>query len=175
MLRNVIWTCSFMKPVCWQNSAVIFGKSYLPHMTYFFAAMLSVYRTVSQESKTIEFASIGLLQLQIFKSEWTKVNIGRLRDLTLKAGIFMIFLILFSCLGFPERYGCQLFSATGITSFRPLELTFCTEHRLNIKSVSYLQFTPFCIFHPKVPSKHKTRNFKVFYRYNIGKSLVKCV
>ena len=23
----------FMKPVCWQNSVVIFEKSYLPHMT----------------------------------------------------------------------------------------------------------------------------------------------
>jgi hypothetical protein len=67
-----------------------------------------------------------------------------------------------------------LFSATGITSFRSLELTLCTKHRLNVKSTNYLQFTPFCIFHPKVPSKHKTKNFKVFYRYNIGKTLVKC-
>jgi len=86
----------------------------------------------------------------------------------------MIFLILFSFLRFPERYGCYLFSATGITSFRPLELTLCTKHRLNIKSASCLQFTHFCFFHPKVPSKHKTKNFKVFYRYNIGKTLVKC-
>ena len=163
MLRNIIWTCSFTKPVCWQNSAVIFGKSYLPHMTSFLAANLSVYRTVSQESKTIEFTSIELLQLQIFKLEWSKVNTSRLRDLTLKAAISMIFLILFSCLRFPERYGCYRFSATGITSFQPLELTLYTKHRLNVKSASYLQFTPFCIFHLKVPSKHKTKNIKAFY------------
>ena len=174
MLRNVIWTCSFTKPVCWQNSAVIFGKSYLPHMTSFLAESLSVYRTFSEESNKIEFTSIGLLWLQIFKSEWSKVNTGRLRDLTLKAGISVLFLILFSCLRCLERYECQLFSATRITSFRPLELTLCTKHRLNVKSASYLQFTPFCIFHPKVPSKHKTKNFKAFYRYKIGKTFVKC-
>jgi hypothetical protein len=61
-----------------------------------------------------------------------------------------------------------------ITSFRPLELTLCIKHRLNIKSANCLQFTPFCIFHPKVPSKHKTKNIKAFYIYNIGKTLVKC-
>ena len=33
MLRNVIWTRFFTKPVCWQNLVVIFEKSYLPHMT----------------------------------------------------------------------------------------------------------------------------------------------
>jgi hypothetical protein len=61
-----------------------------------------------------------------------------------------------------------LFSATGITSFWPLELTLCTKHRLNAKSANYLQFTPFYIFHPKVSSKHKIRNIKAFYIYNIG-------
>ena len=61
MIRNVIWTRFFTKPICWQNSAVIFGKSYHSHMTYFLAKLLSVYSTVSQESKKIEFASIGLL------------------------------------------------------------------------------------------------------------------
>jgi hypothetical protein len=35
MLRNVIWTRFFTKPVCWQNSDVIFEKSYLPHMIFF--------------------------------------------------------------------------------------------------------------------------------------------
>ena len=143
-------------------------------MTSFLAERLSVYRTFSQESNKIEFTSIGFLWLQIFKSEWSKVNTGRLRDLTLKAAISMLILILFSCLRCPERYEYQLFSATRITSFRHLELTLCTKHRLNVKSASYLQFTPFCIFHPKVPSKHKTKNFKAFYRYNIGKTLVKC-
>ena len=163
MLRNVIWTRFFTKPVCWQNSDVIFEKSYLPHMTSFLAAIFSVYITLSHESNKIEFASIGLLQLQIFKLEWPKVNTGRLRDLTLKAAISMLFLILFSCLRCPERYGCYLFNSTGITSFQPLELTLCTKHRLKVKSANYLQFTPFCIFHPKVPSKHKTKNIKAFY------------
>ena len=132
-------------------------------MTSFLAEIWSVYRIVSHESKTNQFASIGLLQLQIFKSELLKVNIGRLRDLTLKAAISMLFLILFSCLRCPERYGCQLFNATRITSFLPLELTLCTKHRLKVKSSNYLQFTHFCIFHPKVPSKHKTKNIKAFY------------
>jgi hypothetical protein len=61
MLQNVIWTRFFTKPVCWQNSIVIFEKSYLPLMTSFLAAMWSVDRPLSQESKTIEFATIGLL------------------------------------------------------------------------------------------------------------------
>ena len=95
MLRNVIWTCFFTKPVCWQNSVVIFENSYLPHMTLFFAKIGSVDRTLSQEFKTIEFASIGLLQLYIFKSKWIKVNTGRMRDLTLQDVISMIFLFLF--------------------------------------------------------------------------------
>ena len=137
-------------------------------MTSVLAEICSADRSLSQESKKIEFASIGLLQLQIFKSKWSKVNIGRLRDMTLKAEISMIFLILFSFLSFPERYGCYLFNATRITSFRPLELTLSTKHRLNVKSADYLQFTPFCIFHPKVLSKHKIRNIKAFYIYKIG-------
>ena len=106
MLQNVIWTRFFTKPVCWQNSVVIFEKSYLPYMTSFVAEIWSVYRNLSQESKKIKFASIGLLQLQIFKSEWPKVNTGRLQDLTLKVAISMLFFILFSCLRFPERFGC---------------------------------------------------------------------
>jgi hypothetical protein len=43
-----------------------------------------------------------------------------------------------------------------------------------VKSANYLQFTPFCIFHPKVPSKHKTKNIMAFYIQNICKTLVKC-
>ena len=163
MLQNVIWTRFFTKPVCWQNSDVIFEKSYLLHMTSVLVEMWSVYRPLSHESKKIEFASIGHLQLQIFKFEWPKVNTGRLQDLTLKAAISMLFLILFSCLRCQERYGCQIFNATRITSFQPLELTLSTKHRLKVKSANYLQFTLFCIFHPKVPSKHKTKNIKPFY------------
>ena len=95
MLRNVIWTRFFTKPVCWQNSVVIFGKSYLPHMRSFLAEMWSVDRSLNQESKKIEFVSIGLLQLQILNFEWPKVNTGRMRDLTLQDVISMIFLFLF--------------------------------------------------------------------------------
>ena len=95
MLRNVIWTRFFTKPVCWQNSVVIFGKSYLPHMTSFLAEILSVDRSLSYESTKIEFVSIGLLQLQILNFEWPKVNTGRMRDLTLQDVISMIFLFLF--------------------------------------------------------------------------------
>ena len=95
MLRNVIWTRFFTKPVCCQNSVVIFGKSYLPHMTSFLAEIWSVDSSLNQESKKIEFASIGLLQLQILSFEWPKVNNGRIRDLTLQDVISMIFLFLF--------------------------------------------------------------------------------
>jgi hypothetical protein len=62
MLRDVIWIRFFTKPVCWQNSVVIFENSYLPHMTLVFADIWSVFRPLSQESKTIAFASIGYLQ-----------------------------------------------------------------------------------------------------------------
>ena len=156
MLRNVIWTRFFTKPVCWQNSVVIFQKSYLPNMTSFLAEIWSIDKPLSQESNKIEFASIGNLQILIFKLEFPKVNIGRLRDLTLKVAISMLFLILFSCLRFPERYGCQLFNAIGITSFRPLELTLCTKHLLKVKSANYLQFTPFL----HLSSKSAFKNIK---------------
>ena len=132
-------------------------------MTSVLAEIWSVYRPLSHESKTIEFTSIGLLQLQIFKLEWPKVNTGRLRDLTLKVAISMLFLILFSFLRCPERYGCQLFNSTRITSFQPLDLTLCTKHQLKVKSANYLQLSPFCIFHPKMPLKHKTKNIKALY------------
>jgi hypothetical protein len=75
-------------------------------MTSCLAENWSVDRYLSQESKKIKFASIGLLLLQIFKLKWPKVNTNRLRDLTLKPAISMLFLILISCLRFPERYGC---------------------------------------------------------------------
>jgi hypothetical protein len=68
----------------------------------------------------------------------------------------------------------SFFNATRITSFRFLELTLCTKHWLTVKSANYLQFISFCIFHPKVPSKHKTKNINAFYIWNIGKTLVKC-
>ena len=95
MLLDEIWIRFFTQPACWQNSAVIFEKSYIPHMTSFLAEIWSVYRSLSKESNKIEFASIGLLKHQILNFEWAKVNIGRLRDLTLKDVISMIFLFLF--------------------------------------------------------------------------------
>ena len=95
MLLDEIWIRFFTQPACWQNSAVIFEKSYLPHMKSFLAEIWSVYRSLSKESKTIEFPSIGLRKLQILNFEWEKVNIGRLRDLTLKDVISMIFLFSF--------------------------------------------------------------------------------
>ena len=64
-------------------------------MTSFVDEIWSVYRYLSKESNKIKFASIGLLKLQILNVEWAKVNIGKLRDLTLKDVIAMIFLILF--------------------------------------------------------------------------------
>ena len=64
-------------------------------MKSFLADIWSVYRSLSKESNKIEFASIGLLKRQILNLELEKVNIGRLRDLTLKDVISMIFLFLF--------------------------------------------------------------------------------
>ena len=61
MFWNVIWTRFFTKPVCWQNSIVIFEKSYLPHMTSVLAKLWSVDRHLSLKAKKIDFASIGLL------------------------------------------------------------------------------------------------------------------
>jgi len=61
-------------------------------MTFFFAAIWYVDRSLSQESNKIKFASNGLLYLKILKSEWLQVNTGRLQDLTLKAVISMLFL-----------------------------------------------------------------------------------
>ena len=50
-----------MKPVCWQNSLVIFEKSYIPYMTSFVSEIWRVDRSLSQESKKIECVSIGFL------------------------------------------------------------------------------------------------------------------
>jgi hypothetical protein len=47
-------------------------------MTFLLGEILNVDRSLSQESKKIDFASIGLLQLQILNFEWPKVNIGRM-------------------------------------------------------------------------------------------------
>jgi hypothetical protein len=64
-------------------------------MTSFLAEIWTVCKSLSQESKTIKFESNGCLQLHIFNLECTKVNTSRMRVLTLKTVISMIFLILF--------------------------------------------------------------------------------
>jgi len=72
MLRNVIWTRFFTKPVCWQNSDVIFEKSYLPHMTSFLAEIWSVYRTMSHKS-----TKLSLHQLEFCSSKYSSWNSRR--------------------------------------------------------------------------------------------------
>jgi TRAP-type uncharacterized transport system fused permease subunit len=64
-------------------------------MTSFLVEIWSGDRSLSQKSNKIEFASIGLLYLQILNFEWPKVNTSRMRDLTLQDVISMIFLFLF--------------------------------------------------------------------------------
>jgi hypothetical protein len=95
MLRDVIWTRFFTKPICWQNSFFILEKLYLPNTGSFLDELLYIDRSLSQESKNIKFASNGCLYLKIFKSEWSKVNTGRLRDLTFKVAISMLLLFFY--------------------------------------------------------------------------------
>jgi hypothetical protein len=73
------------------------------------------------------------------------------------------FFFYFSCHICIEIYGCYLSNATGITSFRCLELKLYTKHRVEVNSTNYFQFTSFWILHPKVPSKHKTKNINALY------------
>jgi len=111
---------------------------------------------------------LSLHQLDIYRSRYWILNGQRSTLAECKFWLWRMWFpsslyFYFSWLRFPERYGCYLSNSTGITSFRLLELTLCTKHRLRVKSANYLQFTPFCIFHLKVPSKHKTKNIKAFY------------
>jgi hypothetical protein len=62
-------------------------------MRSFSAAIWKADRSSSQEFNEIEFASNGLLYLKIFKLEWSKVNIRRMQDLSLKAAISMFFFL----------------------------------------------------------------------------------
>ena len=73
-----------------------------PSYDIILAEIWRVYRSLSKESKKIEFSSIGLRKLQILNFEWPKVNTGRMRDLTLQDMISMIFLFLF-CLHYISR------------------------------------------------------------------------
>jgi hypothetical protein len=164
MLRNVIWTRFFTKPICWQNSVVIFEKSYLAHMTSFLAKIWSVDRSFSQESKTnlfcINWTSVDPdIQVGMAKCQHWQIARFDFEGFDFHALSYCI-----SCLICLERYGYYLFNVTGITSFWSLKLTLCTKHWLTVKFANYLQFTSFCIFHPKVPSKHKTKNIKAFYK-----------
>ena len=72
----------------------------------------------------------------------------------------------FSFLRFPERYGCSIFSATGITSFQPLY----SRSAQNVDRTSNLPVTSnlliFASFIQKYLQNIKKKNFKVFYRYN---------
>jgi hypothetical protein len=53
---------SFLHETCLlAELVVIFENSHIPHITSFLAEILSVDRSLSQESKKIEFASIRLL------------------------------------------------------------------------------------------------------------------
>jgi len=72
MLQNVIWTRFFTKPVCWQNSDVIFEKSYLPHMTSFLAAIWSVYEIWVMNPK-----KLSLHQLDFCSSRYSSWNSRR--------------------------------------------------------------------------------------------------
>jgi hypothetical protein len=68
-LLLTIFSCHQQSNIVWQNSAVIFEKSHIPHMKLFLAKIWSVDSSLSQKSNKIEFASIGLLRLQIFNFE----------------------------------------------------------------------------------------------------------
>jgi len=162
MLRNVIWTRFFTKLVCWQNSVVIL-KSHISLIWHCFllkcGALIGL--LVRNQKK------LSLHQLEFCSSRYSSRNGRRSTLVDCEIWLWRLrfpcsYLFYFLAL-FPERYGCWLFNSARITSFRPIELTFCTKHQLKVKSANYLQFTPFCIFHPKVPSKHKTKNIKAFY------------
>ena len=105
MLWNIIWTRFFTKPICWQNSVVIFEKSYLPNMTSFSATIWCVDTSFSQKSKKIEFASIWTsvapdIQVRMDKGQHWQIARFDFEGCDFHALIF------FSCLIFLERYGC---------------------------------------------------------------------
>ena len=100
------WWLSFVNGWCnffWQYSAAtknppLFDriqlsslKNHYPSYDIVLAEICNVDRSLSSKSNKIEFALIGLLQLQIFNFEWPNVNIGRMQDLSLKAVISMLF------------------------------------------------------------------------------------
>ena len=53
MFLDEIWIRFFTQPACWQNSDVIFEKSYVPHMTSFLPEIWRVYISLSKESNKI--------------------------------------------------------------------------------------------------------------------------
>ena len=121
---------------------------------------------------------LSLHQLDFCRSRYLSLNGQRSTSTYYKIWLWRMWfswssLFYFFFLIFPEIYGCYILNATGINSFRSLELPLCTKHRLEVKCVNQLQLPPFCIFHPKIPSKHKTKNIKAFYTQNICKTLGK--
>ena len=143
MLRNVIWTRFFMKPVCWQNSVVILKTniSLIWHLFWLkFGAFIGLW--VKNPTK------LSLHKLDFWSSRYRILNDQRSTLAECKIWLWRMWFpcplsFYFSWLRFTKRYGCFLSNSTGITSFQLLELTLCTKHRPNIKSVNYLQFTPF--------------------------------
>jgi hypothetical protein len=142
-LWDVIWTCFFTKPVCWQNSYVILEKSYISHMISFSA---EIGRLIGLWVKNP--TKLSLHQMDFCSSRYSSVNGRRSTLAEWEIWLWRLrfpcsFFFYFPCHIFIERYGCWLSNATEITSFRPLELKLCTKHRLKVKSVNYLQFTSF--------------------------------
>jgi hypothetical protein len=147
MLRDIIWTRFFTKPVCWQNSLVILEKSYLLHMRSFFhlKCCTLIGRWVRHPNQLI------LHQIYFCNSRYLSQN-GR-RSTLADWDIWLWRLWFpystfsyFCCLICTERYGCYLSITTRITFFRPLELMLYTKHRLKVKSTNYLNLLIFAYF-----------------------------
>jgi hypothetical protein len=81
-------------------------KLIYPSYDIFLAEIWSVCRPLSQESKTITFASIGCLKLQIFNLEWTKATLVECEFWLWRLRFPCSSLFYFSWLRFSERYGC---------------------------------------------------------------------
>jgi hypothetical protein len=69
MLWNVISTRFFTKPVCWQNSVVIFEKSYLPYMTFFWLKFRELIALWLRNPK-----KLSLHQLDFYSSRYSSQN-----------------------------------------------------------------------------------------------------
>jgi len=163
MLRNVIWTRFFMKPVCWQNLDVIFEKSYLPHMTSFllkFGAFIDLW--VMNPKKLI------LHQLDFCSSRYSSWNGRRSTLADCKIWLWRLW---FPCSSLFYFLALDVQKGMDVSFLIPLEsLHFNLYSSRSAQNIDWRSNLPiisnlllFCIFHPKVPSKHKTKNIKAFY------------